>query len=64
MKPEATLLRHCEADTGADPRQVVEELVAHTTAGEQAALATARRRGATWNEAMTFLEQVRRDAQP
>ncbi len=62
MKPEATLLRHCEAGTGTDPRQAVEELLARTTAEEQAALATALRRGATWNEAMSFLEQVRRDA--
>jgi len=62
MKPEATLLRHCEAGTSGDARQTVDEVLAHTTVQEQAALATALRRGASWDEAMTWLDQVRRDA--
>jgi hypothetical protein len=62
MKPEATLLRHCQAGTGADPGQAVKEVLARTTPQEQAALATTLRRGASWDEAMKWLEQVRHDA--
>ena len=52
MKPEATLLRHCQAGTGADPGQAVKEVLARTTPQEQAALATTLRRGAVSTRAL------------
>lgn len=55
-------LRGDGSDPDGSARQAVTELVAGTTAAEQAAVITAMRRGATWDQASDWLRQARREA--
>lgn len=61
--PEILLLLRSEDDEATDgARRAVEDLVAKTSPAEQAAVVTALRRGATWQQACDWLQQVQREA--
>ena len=56
------LLRAGDRQPDDETRRAVSELVASTTAAEQAAIVSTLRRGASWDEAMGWLAQARMDA--
>ena len=64
MSAQETLLmlRAAGGEPDDQARQAVSDLVDRTTEAERAAVVTTLRRGASWDEAVGWLEQVRRDA--
>ncbi len=56
------LLRAGGGEPDDEARHAVSDLVDRTTEAERAAVVTTLRRGASWDDAVGWLEQVRRDA--
>lgn len=57
------MLRHANGDRPQhEARQAVRRLIANSNEQEQAAVLTTLRRGASWQEALDWLERTRREA--